>query len=59
MSREERDPVQELLRFALVAGGMVAFVLVLTRGKWLMAALLGLWLFGVFVRFKRAAQRDS
>jgi type IV secretory pathway TrbD component len=58
MAREEHDPLKELLRFVLIAGGMAVFVLVLSRGKWLMAALLGLWLLGVFFRFKRAARRD-
>lgn len=58
MSREERDPMQELLRYVLVAGGMVVFFLVLTRGKWLTAALIGVWLFAAFMRLKRAAERD-
>ena len=55
MSREERDPLQELLRYVLVAGGMCVTVLVLIRGKWLTALVLGIWLLAVVVRFKRAA----
>ncbi|GAB4063537.1 hypothetical protein [Uliginosibacterium sediminicola] len=58
MARKEHDPLKELLRFVLIAGGMAVFVLVLSRGKWLMAALLGLWLLGVFFRFKRGARQD-
>ena len=57
MPRQERDPIQELLRYAIVAGGMVLIVLVLTRGKWLTGALLGLWLLATVIRFKRAADK--
>jgi hypothetical protein len=56
VAREERDPIQELLRYAIVAAGMVLIVLVLTRGKWLTGALIALWLLGVLVRFKRASK---
>jgi hypothetical protein len=56
MSRQERDPIQELLRYAIVASGMVLIVLVLTRGKWLTGALLAFWLLWVVVRFKRASK---
>ena len=56
MARQERDPIQELLRYAIVAGGMVLIVLVLTRGKWLTGALIALWLLGAVVRFNRASK---
>lgn len=56
MSRKERDPIQELLRYAIVAGGMVLVVLVLMRGKWLTGALLGLWLLATVIRFKRGTK---
>lgn len=59
MPRKERDPIQELLRYALVAGGMVLIVLVLTRGKWLTGALLGLWLLATVIRFKRAGDKTD
>ncbi len=59
VARQERDPIQELLRYAIVAGGMVLIVLVLTRGKWLTGALLGLWLLATVIRFKRAADKES
>ncbi|MDB5816189.1 MAG: hypothetical protein JWN23_3306 [Rhodocyclales bacterium] len=55
MSHKERDPLQELLRYVLVAAGMCVTVLVLIRGKWLTALVLGIWLLAVVVRFKRAA----
>jgi hypothetical protein len=55
----ERDPVQELLRYAIVAGAMVLIVLVFTRGKWLTGALLAGWLLWVVVRFKRAAKKPD
>ncbi|MFT3736815.1 MAG: hypothetical protein QM776_17690 [Rhodocyclaceae bacterium] len=58
MPRKERDPIQELIRYALVAGGMVFLVLMLTRGKWLMGGLAAIWLLAIFVRLKRAAERD-
>ncbi|HSD39474.1 MAG TPA: hypothetical protein VLC92_18355 [Rhodocyclaceae bacterium] len=58
MARQERDPIQELLRYAIVAGGMVLIVLVLTRGKWLTGAVLGVWLLATVIRFKRAAKQD-
>lgn len=56
MAAPERDPLQELLRYLLVGGGMAFTVLMLTRGKWFMAAIAGLWLLAIFVRFKRAAK---
>jgi len=59
VSRQERDPIQELLRYAIVAGGMVLIVLVLTRGKWLTGALLAFWLLWVVVRFKRVAKEPD
>ena len=56
MARKERDPIQELLRYVLVAGAMVLIVLVLTKGKYLMGGLLTAWLLVVMVRFKRASK---
>ena len=59
MARKERDPIQELLRYAIVAGSMALIVLVLTRGKWLTGAVLGVWLLAIVIRFKRAADKES
>ena len=56
MSRQGRDPLQELLRYVLVAAGMCVTVLVLVRGKWLTALVLGIWLLAVVVRFKRGTK---
>ena len=55
----ERDdaPLKELLKYALIAGGMSLVVLVLTRGKWLIGLLIGVWLVLVFLRLKRASAR--
>ena len=50
MSRQERDPLQELLRYVLVAAGMCVTVLVLIRGKWLTVLVLGIWLLAVVMR---------
>ena len=57
MARKERDPIQELLRYVLVAGAMVLIVLVLTRGKYLMGAFLVAWLLVVIAGFKRKAKK--
>lgn len=53
MSRPGRDPLGELLKYAIVAAGMCLAMLVLTRGKWLTALLIGVWLIFVVIRFKR------
>lgn len=53
MPQPDPNPFQELLKYALVAAGMSLVVLVLTRGKWLTAFLLIVWLGFVILRFKR------
>lgn len=57
MSAPERSPLQELLRYVLVGGGMALTVLLLSRGKWLIGAVVGLWVlaagFGLFRRGRR------
>jgi hypothetical protein len=57
MPERDDDPLQELLKYALIAGGMSLIVLVLTRGKWLIGLLIGVWLVFVFLRLKRASAR--
>lgn len=57
MPERETTPVKELLKYALIAGGMSLVVLVLTRGKWLTGLLIGVWLILVVLRFKRQAAR--
>ena len=58
MPERDNEPVKELLKYALIAGGMSLVVLVLTRGKWLTGLLIGIWLVFVVLRFKRvSAQR--
>lgn len=58
MPERESEPVKELLKYALIAGGMSLVVLVLTRGKWLTGLLIGIWLVFVVLRVKRvSAQR--
>jgi len=53
MPKPDRDPINELLKYAIVASGMCLAMLVLTRGKWLTALLIGVWLVFVVIRFKR------
>ena len=53
MSKPDRDPINELLKYAIVAAGMSLIMLVLTRGKWLAALLIGVGLVFVVLRFKR------
>lgn len=53
MQKPDHDPLTELLRYALVAGGMSLIVLVLSRGKWLTGLLIGVWLLLVMLRLKR------
>ncbi|MBS1210750.1 MAG: hypothetical protein H6R19_3148 [Proteobacteria bacterium] len=53
MPKPDRDPLNELLKYAIVAAGMCLAMLVLTRGKWLTALLIGVWLVFVIIRFKR------
>ncbi|GAB2891200.1 hypothetical protein GCM10027046_19940 [Uliginosibacterium flavum] len=53
MPKPDRDPLNELLKYAIVAAGMCLAMLVLTRGKWLTALLIGVWLVFVVIRFKR------
>ncbi|WP_170942960.1 hypothetical protein [Candidatus Dactylopiibacterium carminicum] len=48
-----RKSLDELLRYLLVAGGMSVVMLVLTRGKWLTALLIGGWLALFVLRFLR------
>ncbi|MBK9616535.1 MAG: hypothetical protein IPO35_13890 [Uliginosibacterium sp.] len=58
MPERDNEPVKELLKYALIAGGMSLVVLVLTRGKWLTGLLIGIWLVFVVLRVKRvSAQR--
>jgi len=57
MPTPEREPLRELARYALVAAGMSVAMLVLTRGKWLTALLIGVWLAASVLRFARAAKR--
>lgn len=58
MSRPPRDPIDELLKYALVAVGMSLLMLVLTRGKWLTGLLIGIWLVFVVLRIKRGSGPD-
>lgn len=59
MPEPEHDPLKELFRYALVAGGMSLIVLVLTRGKWLTGLLIGVWLGFVVLRFRRATKASN
>lgn len=59
MPKPDRDPLGELLKYAIVAAGMCLTMLVLTRGKWLTALLIGVWLGFVWLRFKRAAKKAN
>lgn len=56
MPKTPRDPINELLRYAIVASGMCLAMLVLTRGKWLTALLILIWLVFVMLRFKRGTK---
>ncbi|MDQ7988433.1 MAG: hypothetical protein REI09_02255 [Candidatus Dactylopiibacterium sp.] len=53
MARPPRDPFGELLLHALVAAGMSLAMLILTRGKWLTALLIGIWLIFTILRLRR------
>lgn len=53
MPKPDRDPINELLKYAIVATSMCIAMLVLTRGKWLTALLIGVWLVFVIIRFQR------
>jgi hypothetical protein len=53
MPKPDRDPINELLKYAIVATSMCLAMLVLTRGKWLTALLIGIWLVFVIIRLKR------
>lgn len=53
MQKPPRDPLGELLKYALVATGMCLVMLVLTRGKWLTALVIAVWIGFVLLRFKR------
>jgi hypothetical protein len=57
MPDPERTPTGELIRYASVAAIMSAAMLVLSRGKWLFALLLGIWLFFALKRLRRALQK--
>lgn len=59
MSRPPRNPLDELLKYAIVAAGMCLVMLVLTRGKWLTALLILTWLGFVLLRFKRKADNKK
>jgi uncharacterized membrane protein len=56
MPKHPRDPINELLKYAIVAAGMCLAMLVLTRGKWLTALLIVIWLVFVVLRFKRGTK---
>lgn len=58
MPRPPRDPIDELLKYALVAIGMCLAMLVLTRGKWATALLICIWLAFVVLRIKRGSGPD-
>lgn len=53
MSRQPRNPIDELLKYAIVATSMCLIMLILTRGKWLAALVIGIWLAFVVLRFRR------
>lgn len=59
MSAPERSPLQELLRYVLVGGGMALTVLLLSRGKWLLGALIGLWVLAAGLGLFRRGRRRS
>ncbi|MGC3964060.1 MAG: hypothetical protein QM803_12230 [Rhodocyclaceae bacterium] len=54
---EPKEPLQILAEGAVVAAGMALTVLLLMRGKVLVALLLALLFAGILVRLKRAWQR--
>jgi len=54
MPTPERNPLLELAKYAIVAAGMCLAMLVLTRGKWLTALLIGVWLVFAVLRIKRS-----
>jgi hypothetical protein len=56
MQKRDRTPLRELAKYAGVAAIMCAVMLILTRGKWLTALVLGIWLFLVARRFIRYFQ---
>ncbi|MDO6385042.1 hypothetical protein Q3Y64_01940 [Uliginosibacterium sp. 31-12] len=45
--------------YAIVAAGMCLAMLVLTRGKWLTALLIAVWIGFVLLRFKRSASNKK
>lgn len=59
MQKPERDLLGELLKYAIVAASMSLIMLVLTRGKWLTALLIAIWLGLFVVRIKRAAKNKK
>ena len=59
MPKPDRNPLNELLKYAIVSVGMLLAMLVLTRGKWLTALLIGVWLGFVVLRFRRAARKTD
>ncbi|MFA9439514.1 hypothetical protein ACDA63_07740 [Uliginosibacterium sp. sgz301328] len=54
---EPKEPLQILAEGAVVAAGMALTVLLLMRGKVLVALLMALLFAGILVRLKRAWQR--
>lgn len=59
MPKPPRNPIDELLKYAIVAGGMCLVMLVLTRGKWLAALMIAIWLGFVLLRFKRKSDQKK
>lgn len=59
MPGRPRDPIDELLKYAIVACGGSLVMLVLMRGKWLTALLLGVWLALVVLRFVRRGRKSG
>lgn len=51
--RPPRNPIDELLKYAIVATGMCLLMLIVMRGKLLMALLLVIWLVFVVLRLRR------
>lgn len=51
--RPPRNPIDELLKYAIVATGMCLLMMVVMRGKLLTALLLVIWVGFVILRLKR------
>jgi hypothetical protein len=54
--RPPRNPIDELLKYAIAATSMCLIMLIVMRGKWLMALLIAIWAGFVLLRIKRKSK---